>query len=208
MYWDVQGDIYMLFVLYWHHWAMYEGKTYARRPDPCNFRRRLGAIYRSVFQLQSFSTLNSTYCCSPGQKYLIQLVKGLMISWQVESGVLVLGHNKYVLEDQSWETMIYCVVIADRLADMAALKYPSKITMSWSPLGVVWIESDAETWHSSYNWFYDTIRTNNGGFCILDFYNVVIFCFYFLTFVYITQLKWNSIRKCFLKLIVKVYHSL
>lgn len=114
-------EIYTCFVLYWHHWVMYEGKTYARRPDPCNFNRRPGVIYRSVFQLQSFSNLNSTYCCcSPGQKYLIQL----------ESGVLVLGHNKYVLEDQSWETLIYCMVIDDRLADRAALKYPSKITMS------------------------------------------------------------------------------
>jgi hypothetical protein len=55
-----------------------------------------------LFQVQwSSSTPNSTHflCWSPGQKHPIQLTKGLMMSWQVESGVLVRGHkNMYCWE--------------------------------------------------------------------------------------------------------------
>jgi hypothetical protein len=48
-----------------------------------------------VSQRRSSSTPNSThFCCNPRQKHLIQLVKGLMISWQVESGALIWGHTK------------------------------------------------------------------------------------------------------------------
>jgi hypothetical protein len=40
--------------------------------------------------------------------HLIQLIEGLMISWQVEWGLLVQGYNKKyvllgVLEDQGWD---------------------------------------------------------------------------------------------------------
>lgn len=38
----------------------------------------------------------SQYCCNPELAHLIDLVKGLMISWQVESGVLALEYIKYI----------------------------------------------------------------------------------------------------------------
>ena len=83
-----------LVIVHSTHWLLIEGPL---------------CVYNSLSKIQSLSTPNSTHCCSPGQTHQIHHIDDLMISWHVESGVLVLGFNKCVLlgvlEDWSWETL-------------------------------------------------------------------------------------------------------